>query len=65
MTTLYTVQFWANGQEDFKKTSYATFTQEQIMNNFDTEEGDDVWNNSDWTIWARSDVMNYLYTPMD
>lgn len=67
MSILYTVQFWNNGQEDFKKDGDWTFTKEKIYSQFETEERpdrDEVWENEDWTISARSDTKNYLYTPI-
>lgn len=52
---IYQVTFWANGQEDFKKTNTINSTPEKIKSNFDTEfhpDSDEFWEKEWWIIEA-------------
>lgn len=58
-STLYTVTFWKNWQEDFKKQWEKQFTKNQILAEFE-----EVSEQDDGSIYAEYDSNNYLYTPV-
>lgn len=61
MTTMYHCTFWRVWNEDFKKQG-GIFTKEQIYSTFDEEDREEIYENNDGSISAKSDCTYFLYT---